>query len=158
MPSGRWKSPPRAVTTCLLIGPPGTGKTMLASRLPGILPPLSNTEALETAAIASISAHGIGFATLGGTAVSRPAPYRLGVALVGGGGQPRPGEISLAHHGVLFLDELPEFDRRVLEVCASRWNQGAHHHLPRRPPSRFSRAVPIGGGNESLPLRLSGRQ
>jgi magnesium chelatase family protein len=100
----------------LLLGPPGTGKTMLACRLPGILPPLSEDEALETAAIASIS--GIPFEP----ARWRHRPFRSphhtasGVALVGGGSNPRPGEISLAHNGVLFLDELPEFDRRVLEV------------------------------------------
>ncbi len=100
----------------LLIGPPGTGKTMLASRLPGIMPPLTETEALETAAIASISAHGLDLKQWGVRPFRAPHHTASGVALVGGGGQPRPGEISLAHHGVLFLDELPEFDRRVLEV------------------------------------------
>ena len=100
----------------LFIGPPGTGKSMLASRLPGILPPMSEEEALQTAAVASIS--DTGFCA----SVWRRRPYRAphhtasGVALVGGGSYPRPGEISLAHHGVLFLDELPEFDRHVLEV------------------------------------------
>lgn len=100
----------------LFVGPPGTGKSMLASRLPGILPPLTEDEALQTAAIASISDAGFNAAHW------RERPYRAphhtasGVALVGGGSYPRPGEISLAHHGVLFLDELPEFDRHVLEV------------------------------------------
>mgnify|MGYP005749643857 CR=1 FL=1 len=99
----------------LLCGPPGSGKSMLASRLPGLLPPLAEQQALDVAAIHSLQR-------------PRPTqhfhlpPFRSphhtasAVALVGGGGHPRPGEISLAHHGVLFLDELPEFDRRVLEV------------------------------------------
>ncbi|MGA9853073.1 MAG: YifB family Mg chelatase-like AAA ATPase [Gammaproteobacteria bacterium] len=100
----------------LFIGPPGTGKSMLASRLPGVLPPMTEEEALQTAAVASISDTGFS------AALWRQRPYRAphhtasGVALVGGGSYPRPGEISLAHHGVLFLDELPEFDRHVLEV------------------------------------------
>lgn len=100
----------------LFVGPPGTGKSMLAQRLPGILPPMTEDEALQTAAVASISEGGFN------AALWRQRPYRAphhtasGVALVGGGSYPRPGEISLAHHGVLFLDELPEFDRHVLEV------------------------------------------
>ncbi|MBI5461338.1 MAG: YifB family Mg chelatase-like AAA ATPase [Gammaproteobacteria bacterium] len=100
----------------LFAGPPGTGKSLLASRLPGILPPMNDSEALEAAAIASISAQGFK------PEHWRRRPYRAphhtasAVALVGGGSHPRPGEISLAHHGVLFLDELPEFDRKVLEV------------------------------------------
>jgi len=100
----------------LLIGPPGTGKSMLASRLPGILPPLTEQEAVEVAALRSINGekHDAGIWRL------RPfrAPHHSAssVAMVGGGSNPRPGEISLAHNGVLFLDELPEFDRRVLEV------------------------------------------
>lgn len=99
----------------LLYGPPGTGKSMLASRLPGLLPPLSETEALETAAIQSLEGRF-------DPARFRTRPFRSphhsasAPALVGGGMVPRPGEISLSHHGVLFLDELPEFDRRVLEA------------------------------------------
>lgn len=100
----------------LLIGPPGTGKTMLATRLPGIMPPLSDAEALECAAIASLVDKG----RLQKAWRKRPfrSPHHSAslYALIGGGSLPRPGEISLAHNGVLFLDELPEFDRRVLDA------------------------------------------
>lgn len=100
----------------LMLGPPGSGKSMLASRLPGILPPMSEDEALEAAMVASISNHGFDAQHWGVRPYRAPHHTASGVALVGGGGSPRPGEITLAHHGVLFLDELPEFDRRVLEV------------------------------------------
>lgn len=99
----------------LMSGPPGTGKSMLAQRLPGILPPMTETEALESASVLSVAgrfdAERFGQRPFIATHHSASAP-----ALVGGGGVPRPGEISLAHNGVLFLDELPEFDRRVLEA------------------------------------------
>lgn len=97
----------------LFCGSPGTGKTLLASRLPGILPMLNDAESLEVASIYSIANAQI---TFGQRPFRSPHHTASGVALVGGGSNPKPGEISLAHHGVLFLDELPEFDRKVLEV------------------------------------------
>jgi len=108
----------------LMVGPPGTGKSMLAARLPGLLPPMSEEEALEAASLQSL--------TQGGFTVEkwRQRPFRAphhtasAVALVGGGGDPRPGEISLAHHGVLLLDEVTEFDRRVLEVLREPLESG----------------------------------
>jgi len=108
----------------LLMGPPGTGKTMLASRLPGILPPLVDREALEAAAVESITGRRINPANWRRRRFRAPHHTASGVALVGGGPQPRPGEISLAHNGVLFLDELPEFDRRVLEVLREPMESG----------------------------------
>lgn len=108
----------------LLVGSPGCGKTLLASRLPGLLPDASDAEAMESAAIASVSGRGLDPARW------RQRPYRAphhtasAVALVGGGAQPRPGEISLAHHGVLFLDELPEWNRAALEVLREPLESG----------------------------------
>lgn len=109
----------------LLVGPPGAGKSMLASRLPGILPPMSEAEALEAAAVQSISRAGFDAATWAVRPFRSPHHTSSGVALAGGGTHPMPGEISLAHRGVLFLDELPEFDRRVLEVLREPLETGA---------------------------------
>jgi magnesium chelatase family protein len=108
----------------LFYGPPGTGKTMLASRLPGILPPMSEAEAVESAVIASVSDQGFLAESWGRHPYRAPHHTASAVALVGGGSNPRPGEISLAHQGVLFLDELPEFDRRVLEVLREPLESG----------------------------------
>ena len=108
----------------LMIGPPGTGKTLLASRLPGILPEMSEEEALQNAAIASVCGHALDPARWRQRPFRSPHHTASGVALVGGGTRPRPGEVSLAHHGVLFLDELPEFDRRVLEVLREPLESG----------------------------------
>jgi len=100
----------------LMIGPPGTGKSMLAARLPSILPTLDEQEAIETASIYSISQHNINIQQWRVPPFRSPHHTASAVALVGGGNPPKPGEVSLAHHGILFLDELPEFDRKVLEV------------------------------------------
>lgn len=110
----------------LLSGPPGAGKSMLAARLPGLLPPLGRQQALEVAAIHSLRAPR-------SLAAFLEPPFRAphhtasATALVGGGSYPKPGEISLAHHGVLFLDELPEFDRKVLEVLREPLESGQVH-------------------------------
>jgi magnesium chelatase family protein len=109
----------------LMIGPPGAGKTMLARRLPGILPPLSFDESIEVTTIHSVAGQ-----LRPGTGLIAERPFRAphhtisDVALVGGGSVPRPGEVSLAHHGVLFLDEMPEFDRRVLESLRQPIEEG----------------------------------
>ncbi|KOR30830.1 ATP-dependent protease [Achromatium sp. WMS2] len=108
----------------LLYGPPGTGKSMLASRLPGLLPPMTEAEALETAAVLSISNQGFDPQFWCQRPFRSPHHTASGAAMVGGGSSPKPGEISLAHCGVLFLDELPEFNREVLEVLREPMENG----------------------------------
>jgi magnesium chelatase family protein len=109
----------------LLVGPPGAGKTMMARRVPGILPPLTFDEALEATAV-----HSVAGLIQPGTGLLADRPFRAphhtisNVALIGGGSQPRPGEVSLAHHGVLFLDEMLEFNRHVLEVLRQPLEEG----------------------------------
>ena len=108
----------------LMCGPPGTGKSMLASRIAGILPPMTTEEARQAAAIASIGPNGFDPKLWGVRPFRAPHHTASGVALVGGGSSPRPGEISLAHAGVLFLDELPEYNRHVLDVLREPLESG----------------------------------
>ncbi len=125
----------------LLLGPPGTGKSMLAARFAGILAPMSPAEALESAAIQSASVAGFDPARWGARPLRAPHHTASRVALVGGGNPPRPGEISLAHHGVLFLDELPEFAREALEALRepleTGWIALARGVRQARFPARF---------------------
>lgn len=111
----------------LMVGPPGSGKTMLATRLAGILSPMTYDEALASAAIQSLGSGGFDVRRWQQHPFRAPHHTASGVALVGGGGTPRPGEISMAMHGVLFLDELPEFDRKVLEVLREPLESGRIH-------------------------------
>jgi magnesium chelatase family protein len=108
----------------LMSGPPGTGKTLLASRLPGLLPPMSENESLESAAVASVSQAGFDIADWGVRPFRAPHHSATSAALAGGGSRPRPGEISLAHNGVLFLDELAEFGRHTLEILREPLESG----------------------------------
>ncbi len=108
----------------LYFGPPGTGKTLLASRLPGLLPPLSEAEALEVASVQSICGLQLNW---GKRPYRAPHHTASGVALIGGGSIPRPGEVTLAHRGVLFLDELAEFPRSVLDVLREPLESGEVH-------------------------------
>jgi magnesium chelatase family protein len=125
----------------LMLGPPGTGKSMLAARLPGILPAMSEAEALESAAVLSASSRGFEAERWAMRPYRAPHHSASAAALIGGGMPPRPGEISLAHHGVLFLDELPEFPRDALEAMREPLESGsvaisrAAHHATY--PARF---------------------
>jgi magnesium chelatase family protein len=126
----------------LMVGPPGTGKTMLAQRIPGILPPLTRNESLETTRI--YSAMGLlpdGVALMDERPVRTPHHSATAQALIGGGSVPKPGEVSLAHHGILFLDELPEFSRYVLEMLRQPLESGevtvARVHGSIKFPARF---------------------
>ena len=109
----------------LMIGPPGAGKSMLAARLPGILPPMTDEEALASAALLSANAPCFSAAHWRRRPFRSPHHSSSAAALVGGGNPPRPGEVTLAHHGVLFLDELPEFERRTLEMLREPLEVGA---------------------------------
>lgn len=148
----------------LMVGPPGSGKSMLAARLPGVLPPLEPSEALETSMIHSLA----GLLDEGGISRARPfrAPHHTAsmAAIVGGGKGAKPGEISLAHHGVLFLDEFPEFPRAVLETLRQPIETGdvvvarANAHI--RYPCRFmlvAAANPCRCGHLADPGRACGR-
>ncbi len=125
----------------LMVGPPGVGKSMLAQRLPGLLPPLDITQALEHAAVASLSGHDWDASRWRQRPWRAPHHSASAVALVGGGSPPRPGEVSLAHHGVLFLDELPEFPRSALEALREPLETGhisiARAAMSTQFPARF---------------------
>jgi magnesium chelatase family protein len=108
----------------VMVGPPGTGKSMLAERLPGILPPMTRAEAIAAAAMQSLGHGAFDVENWGQRPFRAPHHTASAIALVGGGAWPRPGEISMALHGVLFLDELPEFGRRVLEVLREPLESG----------------------------------
>ncbi|VVM70798.1 YifB family Mg chelatase-like AAA ATPase [Pseudomonas fluorescens] len=144
----------------LFSGPPGTGKTLLASRLPGLLPPLAESEALEVAAIQSVASC-VPLSHWPQRPFRQPHHSASGPALVGGGSRPQPGEITLAHHGVLFLDELFEFDRKVLEVLREPLESG-HIVISRardrvRFPARFQLVAAMNPCPCGYPGEPSGR-
>ena len=136
-----------------MVGPPGAGKSMLAARLPSILPPLAPAELLEVSMVASVAG------VIEGGALTNRRPFRAPhhsasmPALVGGGLHARPGEISLAHHGVLFLDELPEFAAAGARFAAPAAGDRRGLDRARQSPRHLSGALHAGRGDESLPLR-----
>ena len=138
----------------LFVGPAGTGKTMLASRLPGIMPRMTESEALEVAAVQSVSGRKMGIDWHWSERPFRsPHHSSSAAALVGGGSIPKPGEASLSHCGVLFLDELPEFDRKVLEVLREPLENGEVHLSRARGqvsyPARFQLVAAMNASNEA---------
>ena len=142
----------------LFVGPPGAGKSMLAQRLPGLLPPLDEDDALESAMLHSL------VRPLPPLAEWRRPPFRAphhgasATAVIGGGGRLRPGEITLAHRGVLFLDELPEYRRDVLEALREPLETGMRQPCAGRLARPISRALSARRGHESLSLRLCRRR
>jgi len=143
----------------LLVGPPGAGKTMMARRLAGVLPPLTQDEAVEVTTVHSVA----GLIPPGaGLLTTRPfrAPHHTisDVALVGGGTIPRPGEISLAHHGVLFLDEMPEFSRHVLEVLRQPLEEGAVRIARAARTATFPAAFMLVGAMNPCPCGYAGSE
>ena len=137
-----------------MVGPPGTGKSMLARRLAGLLPPLSHDEALESAAILSL-AGAFSAARWGERVLRAPHHTASAAALVGGGSPPRPGEISLAHRGVLFLDELAEFPRAALEALREPLETGRIVVSRAARQADFPAALPARRGDEPVPVRAS---
>ena len=141
----------------LMIGPPGAGKSLIAACLPGILPELAPAEALEVSMVASVAG------TLEGGRISRARPFRAPhhsasmAALTGGGFRAKPGEVSLAHLGVLFLDELPEFQRAVLDSLRQPLETGRVDVARANAHVSYPARVQPGGGDEPVPLRTPGR-
>ena len=143
----------------LMIGPPGSGKSMLAARLPGLLPPTRRRKRGAGGQHDPQRRRHAGRRPAGDApAVPRAASLASQAALTGGGQRARPGEVSLAHRGVLFLDELPEFPKQTLEVAAPADGDRPHHGGARRGAHHLSGALPAGRGDEPMPLRPSRRR